>query len=70
MDGYNKDSSKKEAINCFNLGAWALARFSTVAELKKALDDTQVRMRVCVWGGGVWVGGCCTAGGPAQALLQ
>lgn len=39
IDGYDKGSKKKQAINFLNFGAFALARFATVAELKAALDN-------------------------------
>jgi hypothetical protein len=38
MDPYNPKSPKKDAINFFDMGTFALARFDRVAALKKYLD--------------------------------
>jgi hypothetical protein len=44
MDPYNPKSPKKDAINFFDMGTFALARFDRVAALKKYLDTS------CRWG--------------------
>jgi hypothetical protein len=45
INGYDKNAKQKGAINFMNLGAFALARFDSVAKLKNELQNN---MQVCL----------------------